>query len=502
MLASRALYSLLILLFIICLSPGNGVGYVSANEPIPGEINPTPDPSLTSQTNGGEAIFLPLVQHPISVAKVSSNPKINAPYFDGDIVFQETAIFWFGKVNQSENYTDVRIGHNADELFVHLAVFDRSVWYDKTPSPPTFTEWDSASLFLNLKGAPASSIGENTYRFDGQLNGWEARDAYQAAYQGSSSNWIPVSIPFSTVTGWRGDAPNVDTKDDRGWRITYRIPFTSLGLSGPPPEGTTWGLGISVFDRDDADGTPIPEKRWPEEMNPNSPDSWGQLAFGLPDYSASQATAAGSVIIRHGLNGATVTDGTVGGGTDCGSTAVGTNFFTEWGEANYAGAHQVNVQNQYDVSDWPCFSKIYFIFPLDSIPAGKTITAATLTVYQFSNAGGGEYGIPPGSLIQVSKVNRNWDEATLTWNNAPQAWENIGSTWVDWIESPIPWPGAPRSWDVSLAVSEAFSAGEPLRLVLYSADSAQHSGKYFISSDTGDWNASGRPTLEVSFGNP
>jgi len=33
--------------------------------------------------------------------------------------------------------------------------------------------------------------------------------------------------------------------------------------------------------------------------------------------------------------------------------------------------------------------------------------------------------------------------------------------------------------------------------VLYEADSAYHSGKYFTSSDTGDWNEAGRPTLQV-----
>jgi hypothetical protein len=485
----------LILLFLFNLNPRIAAGYGPTDDPITEEINPTPNPLQTSSYDTGESIFLPLVQHPSLISFALSSPRINAPFFDGDVVFTETAIFWFGKVSPSENYTDVRIGYNANELFVHLAVFDRAVWYDKTPSPATYKEWDSASLYIDLKAA-------GTYRFDGQLNNLEPRDAFQASYQRSGSSWIPASIPFSTVTGWRGEGTNGGTKEDRGWRITYRIPFTSLGLSAPPPDGATWNLAVSVFDRDYAEGTSIPEKRWPQEMNPSMPSGWGELAFGLPNYTAAKAGLTETVVIRQGLNGTTVVDGTVGGGTDCGDTAADTNFFAEWGEANYAGSHQVNVQNQYDVSDWPCFSKVYFTFPLDKIPAGKTILSATLTVYQFSNAGGGSYGIPPGSWIQVSKVEESWDEATLTWNNAPQAWENIGSTWVDWILSPVPWPGIARAWDVSLAVSEAYSAGEPLRLVLYSADSAQHSGKYFVSSDTGDWNELGRPSLEVAVGSP
>jgi len=41
-----------------------------------------------------------------------------------------------------------------------------------------------------------------------------------------------------------------------------------------------------------------------------------------------------------------------------------------------------------------------------------------------------------------------------------------------------------------------------VRLVLYSADWDYHSGKYFFSSDVADWNAQGRPTLEVVWGDP
>jgi hypothetical protein len=255
-----------------------------------------------------------------------------------------------------------------------------------------------------------------------------------------------------------------------------------------------------MHDRDDAAGAPIEDKHWPEGVNFLQPSTWGQLAFGLPTFQAPPGAQEGTVTIRHKLNGATVVDGAVGGSTNCGKGLD--SFFAQWGEKNYAGVEKVNVQNQYDVSDWPCFSKIYIDFPLNSVPAGKSILSATFTIYQFSNAGGGEFGIPPGSFIQVSTVNEAWDEATLTWNNAPQAMENISRTWVDWIDSPVPWPGIAREWDVSRAALEAYSAGQPLRLVLYSADGPRHSGKYFISSDTGDWNEAGRPALQVTWGSP
>ena len=67
---------------------------------------------------------------------------------------------------------------------------------------------------------------------------------------------------------------------------------------------------------------------------------------------------------------------------------------------------------------------------------------------------------------------------------------------------PLEWPGVPHHWDVSYAATKAYAAGTPLRLALYSGDGAYHSGRYFVSSDTGDWNAEGRPTLRVTLGLP
>jgi hypothetical protein len=117
-------------------------------------------------------------------------------------------------------------------------------------------------------------------------------------------------------------------------------------------------------------------------------------------------------------------------------------------------------------------------------------------VYQF---GGSDPSQALRSLVQVSTVGQAWDEASITWNTAPLAVENVSQSWVDVIPSPgLPWPGAARTWNVSWALTQAYGASQPvLRLALYEADGAYHSGKYFSSSDTGDWNAAGRPTLRV-----
>ena len=180
----------------------------------------------------------------------------------------------------------------------------------------------------------------------------------------------------------------------------------------------------------------------------------------------------------------------------CGS---GLDPWLQWGNQNYAGQNQINIQNQEDVSDWPCFSKYYVTFPLDQLPTGKAIISSTLTMYLFGNSGQGWTPGPYRSLIQVYAVNESWSENTLTWNNAPLAGDYVAETYVDPVDTVPPWPGIPYTWDVSAAVAKAYAAGQPVRLVLYSADNPMHSGKYFYSSDA---SPEGRPALRVRWGTP
>jgi hypothetical protein len=138
-------------------------------------------------------------------------------------------------------------------------------------------------------------------------------------------------------------------------------------------------------------------------------------------------------------------------------------------------------------------------FPLGSLPAGRSVVAATLTVYQF---GGSDPSQALPSLVQVSTIAEPWTEEGITWNTAPLALENVAQSWVSPIPPPgLPWPGAARTWNLTWATAQAYGTAQPtLRLVLYAADGAYHSGKYFTAADTGEWNAVGRPTLQVILG--
>ena len=68
------------------------------------------------------------------------------------------------------------------------------------------------------------------------------------------------------------------------------------------------------------------------------------------------------------------------------------------------------MQNQKDISDWPCFSKYYVTFPLTCVPAGKTIISSTLTLYQIGNVGEGWTPGPQPSYVQVLTVDQDWNE--------------------------------------------------------------------------------------------
>ena len=431
--------------------------------------------------------------------------RINAPYFDAGIRFSEMAVFWFGRVTPTENYADVRVGYDPQRLLLHLAIFDRRLWYNPSPSGADLTAWDAATIYLKLDGNQGSTLDTKSYRFVGQLNWWEQpRTQWQSAYTNGDggTGWQVADLPFTTTSGWSGDVPNNDA-DDRGWQLYFSIPFASLGLSGPPASGTVWGAAVVLHDRDDAAGAPIATKVWPESVTVDRPVTWGQLTFGLPTYTPAVSTPAGTVTIRHKLNGATVADAAVGGYAVCGA---GTDFWTQWGETNEAfynsARDRFNVQNQEDISDWPCFSKYYVTFPLTDVPTGKSILSSTLTLYQIGNAGEGWTPGPQPSFIQILTVDQDWNENTLTWNNAPSATENITGTWVEPLATFPGWPGVPRQWDVSYAMTQAYAAGRPLRLAVYSADSPYHSGRYFTASDIDDWDEVGRPTLRVTWGEP
>jgi hypothetical protein len=436
----------------------------------------------------------------LSSAVTIKKPRtIHAPYLPSGNVsgerFHEMGIFWMGKVTSSDNYADVRVGYNDQALFIHASVFDRLVWYDVKHDPAKLMSFDAVSVLLNTGSLKATRLTAEHLRFVGAMSWFEERSLYQAAYRGKTQ---ANDLTFQSTAGYAGGQFN-NGQENRGWAMGFVIPFSSLGLSGRPEDGTTWGLSVVVHDRDKKPPAAMTKPAvWPEKASATNPSTWGRLVFGLPRYTPAANSGGGSTVVRHKLDGQKVIDAGIGGnaGHLCDASAI----WSKWGSYRFAGKTDAIIQNQSNLHDWPCFAKIYVTFPLSKVPKGKVIRSARLVMHEF---GGSDWTQARPSLIQVSTVQKDWKESTITWNNAPLALENVAQTWVNPVDhaiTPEEWPGWRYEWDVSAAVAEAYTAGAPLRLALYEADSDYHSGKMFVTSDTGDWNAEGRPTLVIEWG--
>jgi hypothetical protein len=483
----RKLRQVVLIVFLLCVVQTTQIP-ISAN-------NSLPFIQQTDQTVDSDQpwkIYLPVVT--TGLHHDASTPQLNVPHFSGNIDYNQTGIFWFGQVNTSQNYADVRVGYNNEKLWVNVASFDRRLWYKQNPTKSEIPAWDGATLYFNLVGNNGL-IGDKAFRFDSMMNWWEPRSSgeYQASYRGNESGWASASIDYTTISGWRGyPAPN-DDKDDRGWFIEYEIPFSSLGLSSPPVRGTKWAMAVSLHDRDGESEPVNPVQVWPKRMNTLHPATWGLIQFGLPSYQPpSNVAPTGQLNLRNGVNSVYVPDGMVGGNSMCGE---GLDLWTVWGQKNYNGAEQANVQNESDISDWPCFSKYYLTFPLGSVPTGKVILSATLTLYSSGDATGFPDDPHPSTLVEISIVNESWSEREINWNNAPYATENVSRKWVDHVQT----PGVPQRWDVSYVLQKAYTRGTPLQLALYTPSSKYGSGRYFYTSDAG---TNLRPLLNIVWGNP
>ena len=192
-----------------------------------------------------------------------AQPRVNVPYLPNNVSPSRCAVLWFGEVDNQRNHVNVRVGYDDEKIVFHLHIFDRYLWYDTTPSPSDLTDWDTVKIFLDV-GGDGGTLDSDCYSLEAQLNHWQERDAYQAAYQGDGSNWVTAALDFTSATVWRGNNLNQGT-DSRGWAASLEVPFSGLGLSSSPASGTQWRLGLKVFDRDGSTGA-VSEQQWPESM--------------------------------------------------------------------------------------------------------------------------------------------------------------------------------------------------------------------------------------------
>jgi hypothetical protein len=453
--------------------------------------------------------------HPVaSTAPVER--RVNAPFLsppDPDPLlfpWERSAIFWFGKAEYNvddwqtpgRNYVDVRVAYTPDALWVRVQVIDYFLWYNVNPQPSDdLAQYDGVGLYLDTAHDGAGVPQPDDYGFFSGWRHWPTTDAprYKREARGTGSGWdAGWSGIFTDTAGaqWSSGSAGPNRDDDGidyGWANGFVIPWSTLGLSGPPADGAVWGLGVIVYDRDEPPPAAMMEAQiWPETFDTGSPSTWADLAFRPPPYDPPDAVPLGSAIVRRGLGDSVVEDAWMGGGGWCSSGHEGGT------EINHGGSADLYVGTETAPTHFPCYNKSFLRFYLPDIPPGQVILSATLTLHHWGNAGAP--GLAPPSFVYLYTIADDWDEMVIHWNNAPLAKENVAATWIYPLTSFAGWPGVPYTWDATQAVAQAYSAGEPVNLAIYSPDSIQHTSKYLSASEAEDWNAEARPTLEIVWG--
>jgi hypothetical protein len=441
-----------------------------------------------------------------SSLQATETRRVNVPFFSGEVNWARTAIFWFGKNKQgvpSQNYTDVRVGYTAEALEVQVSVVDYYLWYDSSTDTGNLTRYDAVAIYLDTAHDQASDPQSDDYWFLVGARHYEDITNYMREARGNGGGWDTTWAPaagaeweaWSGMSWYCNPGPNSNTCGiDYGWTAIFTIPWETVGLSGPPADGALSGFGVQLYDRDAKPPAGyVSPTYWPESFSTEAPSTWGELAFDPPAYEPWPAVAEGTTTIRRGLNG-TVEDAWMGGGGTCGGGHEGGS------QVNHGDDTGLYTGSEVAVTHFPCFNKSYLRFSLDDVPPDKVIMSATLTLHLWGNAG--DPGQAKASWVHLYTIADPWEEMTIHWNNAPLAQENVAVTRVQPYSSPgaIHWPGDPYAWDATQAVAEAYAAGQPLSVALYASDSEQHSSKYYTSSETGDWNAEGRPTLTITWG--
>lgn len=464
---------------------------------------------------GGTSVFLPFAAKQYqsvvgSSGETVSDRTVNIPFVSNDIPtdldWTQAGVMWFGTNGQgpnSVNYADARVVYNAAGLHIRVTPVDYYLWYpDNPPDNIDLTRWDSMSVQLDTRLSRNGRPQPTDFQFLTAATMWvnpTKPDQYRRDSRGTGSGW---DTAWSAV--WTGSygmvwssnpGPNENGGTlDYGGDVLFHIPWSSLGVSGPPVSGTDWGLSLTMNDRDGAaNDAVVAAQNWPEGADSATPSTWGRLHFGSTPWQRPAVPQTGRTFIRAASpTDTTVQDSWIGGGGTCGGGHEGGS------ETNHGSDTGLFVANQALSADFPCFSRSYLKFALNGVPRNKVVLAATLTLHHWGNANPSNAS---PSYIQVFRIAEDWNEMTINWNNAPMAMENaLPGTWMN-PRTPASQTGSdPYSWDVSRFVAAAYAEGKPLNIAVYSGDTNHDSSKYLVSSNTYDVYSDRRPSLEILWG--
>ncbi len=340
----------------------------------------------------------------------------------------------------------------------------------------------------------AGNVSQDNNYFDARIVG--AEDGLRLRVQVmdryvEKGDTISVTTGFHTYTTSQPDANfwTVGTRcndmgtECRGWSGDFYAPWAIYGEK--PAVGSTTPLTITVLDIDQ--GAERTKAQWAGTV------IWGGTYPTGTNAPVGQEGKVQTVTVP------LTDDGEVGGGTNCGADDYPT-YFLSWGLRVWYPYSDFNIQSQWDIADWPCYSKYYAKWDLPTLPEGAKVLSATLTARQFGNAGY-EQGQTGTTVVQVFEVVQSWHETQLAWDNAPLPVRTISRLAVPPLpatcEQPYYYcnPGVPYSFDVTGAVQQARGDGRSWASVaLYTAAGQYHSGKYFWQRITNQ-----APTVTIAY---
>lgn len=243
-------------------------------------------------------LYLPLVSK--NYSQYSALRTVNIPYFASpgnpdntitDAQWTQSAIFWFGRYQLTlpgTNYADVHIAYSSFGLHVRVIMIDYYIWFkDNPPASPTtdLTQYDPIAFYVDTNFDRAAAPQADDYFFLISGNPWESLDNpnyynYRRQGRGSGTSWTTWTMNWQSFMGgeWSQDPGFNDNSGslDYGTGAIFTIPWATLGRSGPPAQGTVWGLGMIMYDRDTADSSGVTTPQvWPETFTTTDPSTWG-----------------------------------------------------------------------------------------------------------------------------------------------------------------------------------------------------------------------------------
>lgn len=183
-------------------------------------------------------------------------------------------------------------------------------------------------------------------------------------------------------------------------------------------------------------------------------------------------------------------------------TFTATSSKDNWSTPHAADTNYSTQTYVYIISYTGYTRRAYFAFDISSLPAGATISDATLSLYWYFTTA----GTPTGRQIDVFKITRNdWVEAQQTWNNykSGSAWTTPGGDYVTTnpvgATTTIPANFGWINWDIKAITEDAVTNTVDVNVVAKMNIENEGDHEIMIYSKEYTTDTTKRPYIEITY---